>query len=114
MPFPYILKDKYLRIAFGASLFLLAISGIISYVYFGDTETPFILHFDRYERIDFFGDTSKMFGVVATGLAMIIINLILANLLYTRERFLSYVFAWVSVGVTTLILFAILAIVGAN
>ena len=110
----HILKDKYLRIAFGASGGALAVAGWLVYTYFGHTTAPFILHFDAYEKIDFLGDTTKMFGIVGTGFVMILINLVLADLLYTRERFLSYMFAWTATAVAGLILIAIFAILGAN
>lgn len=114
MPLTYIIKDKYLRIGSMMSAGILLMSGILAYYYFGESTMPFVIHFDAYENVDFLGDREKIAGVIATGFVILATNLILANILYMRERLLSYMLVWGGFGVAVLILSALFAIIGVN
>ncbi len=73
-----------------------------------------IVHFDAYKGIDFLGNKIDVFGILLSALVMVLINLFLAEFLYNRERFLSYIFGFISFGLILLILIAISVIISAN
>jgi hypothetical protein len=112
-----IVKDKYLRAVFGLGLLILLIAFFFIYVEFDvPAESPagLIIHFDAYKGIDFIGGKLDVFGILITALAIILINLFLADFLYHRERFLSYIFGFGSLGLSILILIAIGVIISVN
>lgn len=110
----YILKDKYLRVVFGLSLLVLFLISCVAYVKLGENTGQLILHFDVYKGIDFLGGRTEAFGILISALAMILINLFLAESFYNRERFLSYLFGFVSLGLASLILIAVSVIISVN
>lgn len=112
--FHSLIKDKYLRIVAALSFFILLLAAIIFYLALGSTTTPLIIHFDAYKGIDFLGSRLDIFGILLSALAMILINLFLSNFLYNRERFLSYIFAFVGLLISILILIIISVIVNVN
>ncbi len=114
LPFRKILKDKYLRVVFGLSFLILLFSFIFAYLQIWDITSPLIIHFDVYKGIDFLGDRFDVFGILLTALAMVAVNFVLANFLYYRERFLSFVFGFCSLGLTILILIAVSVIISVN
>lgn len=110
----YILKDKYLRVVFGLSFLVLLVISCVAYLKIGESTGPLILHFDVYKGIDFLGGRMEAFGILVSALAMIFINLLLAESFYNRERFLSYIFGFVSLGLAILILIAVSVIIFVN
>jgi len=114
IPFRKILKDKYLRAVFALSFLILLFGFIFAYLQVWDITSPLIIHFDVYKGIDFLGNRFDVFGILLTALVMIAVNLWLANFLYYRERFLSFVFGFVSLGLSILILIAISVIISVN
>lgn len=109
-----IFRDKYLRSIFGLSLTTLIVSFVIGYFNFNKIDTPLIIHFDAYRGIDFLGEKTKILGFLISALVMILINMYLSDFLYRRERFLSYVFAFVSLIISILILIALGVIISVN
>jgi hypothetical protein len=114
MPFSNLIKDKYLRVVAVAGLLILFLSAIIFYLALGSTGQRLIIHFDAYKGIDFLGDRLDVFGILLSALVMILINLSLSDFLYNRERFLSYIFAFVSLLLSILILIIISVIINVN
>ncbi|HDH31549.1 MAG TPA: hypothetical protein ENH26_02110 [Candidatus Wolfebacteria bacterium] len=110
----YILRDKYLRVVFGLSFLILILISCIAYIKLGENTAPLILHFDIYKGIDFLGGRIEAFGILISSFAMILINLLLANSFYNRERFLSYIFGFVSFGLVILILIGVSVIISVN
>jgi len=108
----FIIKDKYLRAVFGISLAVLIITSIIVFLKLRQIYNPLVIHFDAYSGIDFFGEKTNIFGILATTFAAIGINFFLADFLYNRERFLSYIFAFVSLELV--ILMAMSVIISVN
>src|SRR4030042_4855315 len=96
MVFPGIRKDKYLRAVSGLSLLILVSAAVVFGIGIGFFEGPLIIHFDAYKGINFLAGKAKVFGMLISALAMILLNLSLCNFLYKRERFLSYLFAFIS------------------
>jgi hypothetical protein len=109
-----LVKDKYLRIIGGLSLLILSLAAAIFYLKLGSTTTPLIVHFEAGKGVDFLAGRLEVFGILISGLFIILINLFLAGFLYFRERFLSYIFTFIGLLVSVLILIAIAVIINVN
>jgi len=73
-----------------------------------------IMHYDRYKGIDFLGDKSDVFSLIGISAVMIILNAWLANGVYFKERFLSYLLSFSSLALSILILIGVFAIISIN
>lgn len=109
-----ILKDKYLRIVFGISFFVFLIASVFAAAKFWDAAGPLIIHFDAFKGIDWVGSRIDVFGIFISALVMFLINVFLANFIYERERFLSYLFSFASLVLSILFLAAIITINSVN
>jgi hypothetical protein len=114
MTVPTILKDRYLVFAFAAGMVLLVIGFSLVYVNFWDSEDLLVIHFDKFKGIDFFGDASDVLDILITALFVWIINIILANEFYFKERFLSYLLAFFTLLFIALILVGVNVIISVN
>ncbi len=110
----HIIKDKYLRAVFGLSFFVLLLISCVAYIKLGENTAPLIIHFDIYKGIDFLGGRTEVFGILVSAFAMLLINFFLASVFYNRERFLSYIFGFTSLGLAVLILIAVSVIISVN
>ncbi len=108
MTVPIILKDKYTSFVFFVGALLLVIALFRVNINFTDTGNLLVIHFDAFKGVDFFGDTRDVFDIVASSAVVWGINFILANTLYSRERFLSYLLA------TSTLIFAVLILISIN
>lgn len=108
-----ILKDKYLRAIGGLSVFILVLTAVI-FAASGPFESALILHFNSYDGIDLLGGVWQVFGVLAAALAILAINFYLSNFLYSRDRFLSYLFIFSGLLLSILILTAVSVIIYVN
>lgn len=111
---PPILKDKSIVFPFLASFVLLIFSFSFVYVNLVDVSNLLIIHFDAYRGADFFGEKGDIFNILLLGLAVLVLNGLLAGELYFRERFLAYVLAFGSVLFSLLIFIGIVAIISVN
>lgn len=109
-----ILKDKTLSAVFGMSFLILLAFSVFVFLKLSGGEASVIVHFDAYRGIDFFGKSSDVFGILASAAAIVFINALLADFIYNRERFLSYLFAFASLTVSVLILIAVSVIISIN
>ena len=109
-----IIKDKYIRVVEGLSLLILLLAAAIFYLKLGQTATPLIIHFEADKGVDFLAGRLQIFGILISGLTIILINLFLADFLYFRERFLSYILSFTGLLVSVLILIAIAVIISVN
>lgn len=114
MAFANIIKDKYLRAAGALSVLVVFFAGLIFYLKLGQTAMPLIIHFEADRNIDFLGGRMEVFGMLLSVSAMILINFFLANFLYRRERFLSYIFSFAGLIIAVLILIIISVIILVN
>lgn len=73
-----------------------------------------IMHYDGYKGIDFLGDKNDVYSLIGVSAVMIILNAWLANRVYFRERFLSYLLAFSSFVLSVLILIGVFAIISIN
>lgn len=93
---------------------ILVLTGIIAYINLSEITTPLIIHFDAYKGIDFLGNKTDVFNILIVAAVMFLINFVLAEFIFDRQRFLSYNFAFVSLMISILILIAILVIISVN
>ncbi len=73
-----------------------------------------IMHYDGYKGIDFLGDKRDVYSLIGISTVMIILNAWLANRVYFRERFLSYLLSFSSFVLSVLILIGVFAIISIN
>jgi|GEM_PF-529168 len=109
----HILKDKYLRIIAALSVFVLLLAAII-FAAAGPFNNSLILHFDSYNGIDLLGGVWQVFGVLFAALVILAVNLYLSDFLYSRDRFLSYLFVFSGLLLSILILTAVSVIIYVN
>ncbi len=113
MIFRNILKDKYLRVIGGISVFVLVLAAVI-FAAAAPSNGSLILHFDSYNGIDLLGGNWQVFGVLFTTLVILAINFYLGDFLYSRDRFLSYLFIFSGLLLSILILTAVSVIIYVN
>ncbi len=109
-----ILKDKYLRVIFGISFFVFLFTAVFVFSKFIGVSGPVILHFDIFKGIDAVGGKEEVFGILIIGLIMAVINFFLAEFIYRRERFMSYLISFATLILSILFLAVILVINSAN
>ena len=109
-----ILKDKYLRVVFGIGFLIFLITVVFSLVKFLNFNDILIIHSDAFRGIDVVGSKFQVFGILVSASAMMVVNLLLANFVYQRERFLSYLFSFVNLILSILFLIVIMVISAAN
>lgn len=114
MPFRDILHDKYLRVVFGLAFAVAAASIFLVAWGLEPGASRFILHFTRDTGVDVFGSRREVFSIPATGFVILAVNLALAAFLYRRERFLSFLFGFGSLGFAILLFIAVSVIVAVN
>lgn len=109
-----ILRDKYLRVVFGISFLIFLIAGLFAAVKFIGAGGPLIIHYDVFRGIDFVGGKMEIFGILFSVLVMMAANFFLAEFIYERERFMSYLFAYATLALSILFAAIIIVISGAN
>jgi len=110
----HIFKDKNLRLIFSASAVILTITAVVGYFKFGSMAEKIIIHFDVFKGIDVLGDKTDVRAIIIYGFIVSAINFFLADFLYERERFLSYIFSFVTLFLSFLILTVISVIISKN
>lgn len=107
-------KDKIILSAYILSILLLVIAFSLVFVGLFNVETMLIIHFNPFAGIDFLGERQTAYGILISGLAINILNSFLSAVLYSRDKFLSYLPAFGATFISLLILIVISVIVGAN
>lgn len=100
-----LIKDNYLRVVVGITIALHTIITVILLATFLPRRESIILHFDAYRGIDFVGGRLDLVGILLSGYVMLGLNFLLADFLYSRDRFFSYVLSFASLLLA--ILFAV-------
>ncbi len=109
-----IFKNRNFIVIFGLSLGFLILTAGVAYLRLTEITTPLIIHFDAFKGIDFLGDRFDVSNILIVALIIILINSILAEFIFDRQRFLSFVFAYVSLAISILILIAVSVIISIN
>lgn len=86
----------------------------VAYIRLAEIKTPLIIHFDAFKGIDFLGDRFDVFNILIVALVIVLINFFLAEFIFDRQRFLSFVFAYISLAASALTLIAIAVIISVN
>ena len=109
-----ILRDKNLKIIIIASAAIFLLSFIIASVKFIPWDGPVIIHFDAYKGIDIVKSKGAVFGALLSSLAILFVNFIISEFIYSRERFLSYIFSATGLIFSILVLIFIGVLVSVN
>jgi hypothetical protein len=109
-----VLKDKYLRIVFAVSFFVLLFTATFIFSRFINVGGPVIIHFDFFNGIDFVGGNGEVFGILAVDFVIVTINFLLAEFIYQRERFMSYLISFATLILSILFLVVIAVISSIN
>ena len=104
----HIFKQRLLFILTGTGAVLFIASFLVMIFQVSGFASPVVLHFDELRGIDLYGGQSDAWVIWITSILVFIVNVVLANVFYFRERSLSYVL----VGFN--LLWAILALVFAG
>ena len=105
---------KAISVLIAISLALLAVSGIIAFLQYGRLAPLIVIHFDALHGVDTFGTRASVWGVWFLGLAINIVNALLAYEFYHRERVLSYLYLGANVLVSLIVLIAVGVVVSIN
>lgn len=111
---PIILKDRYTLALFLLAALILFFGFSKFYVNLWDSKNLLVIHFDAYRGADFFGTASDVLDILISAVIVLLVNLVLANELYLRERFLSYAIATSTPVFMLLILIAVRVIISIN
>ena len=114
MKTPVILKNRYLALTFLAAAIILAAGFFIFGTNLWDNQNLLVIHFDSFRGANFFGDRRDVLDILITASIIWLINLVLANEFYLRERILSYLMAGSTLFFSVLILIAVNVIININ
>lgn len=112
-----IFTDRFFQIVFGAALIINVINLIFIFLKFSPPQNPerlLPLHYNIYFGVDFIGEWHKIFIIPALGFFFTIINFILADIIYVRDKVIGYFLAGESVFVQIILFLASYAIVSIN
>jgi len=112
-----IFKDGFFRLLFFFSLAVNAFIWFFLYLNFSPLQTAgetLPLHYNIYFGIDFIGKWYEIFIMPTVGIFFIIINFILADIIYLRDKITSYFLAGAGVVVQVLLLLAAYSIIKIN
>lgn len=87
----------------GVVIAFYGITAVLMLTKFASRREAIVLHFDAYRGIDFVGGRIDLFGILFSGFFMIALNFLLADFLYARDRFFSYILSFASLLLVTLI-----------
>ncbi len=107
-------KNNFFVSTFFVCAAILICLALAVFVKLGDVKTPVIIHFDAYKGIDFLGGRFDIGGIILMGLTVLVLNAFLADILYKREKLLSYVVVFSTMAVTCLIFIGVSVIIGIN
>lgn len=109
-----IFKNKFLVIILSLIGVVIILSAVLTASNINKLSTPLILHFDDNKNVDLFGKLTDLWQMIIMAVIMIIANTILAELLFYREKFLSYLLSITSLMVAIINLIAIGVILSFN
>ena len=102
------------KYVFGLSFIILAVAFGLFYVYLADISNFFIVRFDSLRGMTFLGGRPDVFGILLTGLAIFLINLILSAVFSKRNPFFAHLTAFSTLFLALLILIAVGVIITTN
>lgn len=110
----WILKHAFPKQALLWSLFLVVAALVLIFVTVRSLNFPVVLRFNERQGILMFGEQVQVFGVWFAFFALWVLNTLLAEFLYFRERMLSYTLVIANGFLSVFLLTAIITIVLVN
>lgn len=109
------LKNKIIVTLFGLSLTLLFVSALVGGIGLPGSQGSLIIRFDKLaQEANLIGGFRTVFGFGATVSFIVLINFLLAQEIYYRERFLSYIIATATFIISLLFLITVSGMVAVN
>lgn len=112
-----IFKDRFFQVVFGIAIIINIINLIVIFWKFPPPNNPeklLPLHYNIYFGIDFVGEWRTIFIIPAVGFFFTVINFILADIIYVRDKVIGYFLAGESIVVQVLMLLATYAVISIN
>jgi len=109
-----IFKQKILLIFLALTAVLFILSFALIYFNLGRLSAPLILHFDALRGVDFFGEKADFWGIWLVAFVVAIINMILGEVFFYRERILSYIFLGANLLLAILTLIFVAVVIRVN
>lgn len=105
------IKDKIIVYPFAISAILLLLSGLVAIAALPVDSGDIIIRFDNYHNeVLWAGSIGTFLGVVAVALAVVVVNFMLAQQIYSKERFIAYLLGAGSLVISTLFVIATFAV----
>ncbi len=108
------MRDTYIKWALAITLALFLVAAGSVYFYLNTHGQLLVIHFNHTSGIDFLGVKNQVFYILASGLAIILINIFLALAFYERIKFLAYIVSFFNLFLTSLLLIAAAVIISVN
>lgn len=103
-----------MKSVFAASVVVLAVAYALFYLYLAPISNVIVVGFDGFHGLNTLGTSSDILAVLASGAAIILINIILASALRARAAFLAYLLPFASLFISILILISVGVIIAVN
>ncbi|MCL4399674.1 hypothetical protein M1506_00140 [Patescibacteria group bacterium] len=107
-------RKKSVILLIGLSILFLIITAGLVIPKIGSLTYPSIIHFDKWNGVNFLGDGGDFLGMLLIGLAFIVMNVFLSFKLYHKERFVSYLFLSANIIISIIILIFASVVIGNN
>jgi hypothetical protein len=109
-----IFKQKILVIFLAVTAVLLLAGLALVYFNVDSLSTRLVLHFDAFKGVDLFGENADLWRLWGTGVLVTLLNAILGEAFFKKERMLTYIFLGVNILISLLLLLAISTIISVN
>ena len=110
----FLFKNRFLLVITFLSFTIIAAGLATAFVYFTDPTTPLIIHFSAEKGIDFLGNRSHVFGILGTGLFFVLLNTVLAEILWKKLAILSHILLSSNLLISLLIIINLFSIITVN
>ncbi len=107
-------RKKSALILIGINILFLAVSLALAISGAGKLTYPSIIHFDKWNGVNFLGDESDFWGIFLTGVAFTLMNAFLALKLFYKERVTAYLFLAANILISILLLIFSATVIGNN
>ena len=111
--FKFFLKDRIIIANLIGSLIINA-SIWINLLRIKKVDEMIPLHYNVYFGIDYIGDWHKIFIIPIMGIIVLIVNFLLALLIYYKDKFISYILLFVVSFIQVILFLASLSVVWIN
>lgn len=105
---------KIITIPFFISIVILTVGMGFAYAHFANLDAQVILHFSGASGPDYVGSSQDVFLIILSGMALTVINYLLAKTIRVKEEFLATILSIASVLISSLILIAVFVIIANN